>query len=394
MGKQNYLIGRKRIMGINLKEISQPKEVSKKLTQSEKGTFDFLNKEISFSGNKLKDKQKEDFYASLGMLLVAGIDMRTALKIICDEQKKKSEIELFNGLYEDLIGGKNLSETMKKTGQFSAHECYSLGIGEETGRLKEVLNDLALFFANKIKQRRQLVSTFSYPVIVIVTALLVVVFMMNFIVPMFVDIFSRFNGELPFLTKMVMNASEAFKENFLVGLVVVLAVVFGLMSVRKKLWFRKYSSQKAIKIPVVGTMLKKAYLARFCQTMSLLMKAKIPLLRAIRLMEKMISFYPFEQALRHFENELLHGKTLHEGMEHFPFFDAKIRSLTKVGEEINQLDKIYSNLSKQYSDELQHQVGILNGLLEPILIIFVGLLVAIILVAMYLPMFQMSNSFA
>ena len=283
---------------------------------------------------------------------------------------------------------------MKRSDKFTAHECFSVSIGEETGRLKEVLHDLSLFFSNRIKQRRQLVNTFTYPVIVIVTALLVVVFMMNFIVPMFVDIFSRFNGELPLLTQWVMNASEAFKENFWIGIVILAGIVGFIMAMRTRLWFRKYSSQIAIKIPIVGTMLIKAYLARFCQTMSLLMAARIPLLRAIRLMGKMISFYPFEQALLHFEDEILHGKTLYDGMGKYSFFDAKIRSLTKVGEEINQLDVIYENLSKQYSEELQHQVGILNGLLEPILIIFVGLLVAVILVAMYLPMFQMSNSFA
>ena len=380
-------------MSIDLKELSGQGQKTKK-DKRESNPLDFLNKEISFSGSKLKDKQKEDFYSSLSMLLSSGIDMRSALKIIYQEQRKKKEKEIFNQLYENLVGGDNLSAAMKNSEKFTAHECFSVGIGEETGRLKEVLHDLALFFANRIKQRRQLVNTFTYPVIVIVTALLVVVFMMNFIVPMFVDIFSRFNGELPLLTQWVMNASEAFKENFWIGLLFIIGVVVFIMSARKSLWFRKYSSQIAIKIPVVGTMLVKAYLARFCQTMSLLMAARIPLLRAIRLMGKMISFYPFEQALLHFEDEILHGKTLYDGMENFSFFDAKIRSLTKVGEEINQLDVIYESLSKQYSDELQHQVGILNGLLEPILIIFVGLLVAVILVAMYLPMFQMSNSFA
>lgn len=392
MGKRYFLIGKKRIMSINLKEISAPKKVEKK-KERQNGSFEFLNKEISFSGNKIKDKQKEDFYSGLGMLISSGIDMRTALKIICDERKKTKEKELFTSLYDALVGGQNLSEAMRSSDNFSAHECYSVGIGEETGRLKEVLLDLTSFFTNKIKQRRQLVNTFTYPAIVIATALLVVIFMMNFIVPMFVDIFTRFNGELPLLTRWVMNASESFKENFWFGIIFLGGFVFLIYSARNKLWFRKYSSQIAIKIPVIGTMLIKAYLARFCQTMSLLMSARIPLLRAIRLMEKMISFYPFEQALLHFEDEILHGKTLYDGMGKFSFFDAKIRSLTKVGEEINQLDKIYENLSKQYSDELQHQVGILNGLLEPILIIFVGLLVAIILVAMYLPMFQMSNSF-
>jgi type IV pilus assembly protein PilC len=380
-------------MSIDLKELSVQGTKTKKEVK-ESNPLSFLNKEISFSGNKLKDKQKEDFYSSLSMLLSSGIDMRSALKIIFEEQRRKKEKEIFNQLYENLVGGDNLSGAMKNSEKFTAHECFSVGIGEETGRLKEVLHDLALFFSNRIKQRRQLVNTFTYPVIVIATALLVVVFMMNFIVPMFVDIFSRFNGELPLLTQWVMNASEAFKENFWIGLLFIIGIVAFIMSARKSLWFRKYSSQIAIKIPVVGTMLVKAYLARFCQTMSLLMAARIPLLRAIRLMGKMISFYPFEQALLHFEDEILHGKTLYDGMEKFNFFDAKIRSLTKVGEEINQLDVIYENLSKQYSEELQHQVGILNGLLEPILIIFVGLLVAVILVAMYLPMFQMSNSFA
>nr|WP_320120040.1 type II secretion system F family protein [uncultured Marinifilum sp.] len=214
-------------MSINLKEISVPKEKKEqKKNKSQTGSFDFLNKEISLSGNKIKDKQKEDFYSGLGMLISSGIDMRTALKIICDEQKKTKEKELFTNLYDALIGGQNLSEAMRSSDKFSAHECYSVGIGEETGRLKEVLLDLTAFFTNKIKQRRQLVNTFTYPAIVIATAFLVVIFMMNFIVPMFVDIFSRFNGELPLLTRWVMSASESFKENFWLGALFLGGLVF------------------------------------------------------------------------------------------------------------------------------------------------------------------------
>jgi type IV pilus assembly protein PilC len=380
-------------VSINLKEIKSAQKAKQVQRKSESNPLDFLNKEISLSGNRLKDKQKEDFYSGLGMLLSSGIDMRSALKIICEEQKKKKEKELFHQLYEDLVGGRNLSDAMKDSERFSAHECFSVGIGEETGRLKDVLQDLALYFSNRIKQRRQLVNTFTYPIVVIVTALLVVIFMMNFIVPMFVDIFSRFNGELPMLTQWVMNASEAFNKHFGIGLLLVLGFVAFLLSVKKKLWFRKYTSKILLRLPVIGPMVAKAYLARFCQTLALLMSARIPLLRAIRLMGQMISFYPFEEALAHFEDQILHGKTLYESMGQFSFFDPKIKSLTKVGEEINQLDQIYSSLSKQYAEELQHQVGLLNSLLEPILIIFVGLFVAIILVAMYLPMFQMSNSF-
>jgi len=381
-------------MNINIADLQKEKPKARVKKKASSNAFDFLNKDISFSGSGLKEKQKEEFYSELGMLLSSGIDMRSALKIICEEQSKKKEKAIFDKLFEDLLAGENLSESMKSSGHFSSYESYSIGIGEETGRLNEILNDMASYFANRIKQRRQLVSTFTYPIIVVVTALLVVIFMMNFIVPMFVDIFKRFSGDLPALTQWVMDASKAFNQNFIYFVFIILSLVIGLIAVKNKHWYRKYASALLLKLPVVGILLKKVYLARFCHTMALLLSAKIPLLRAINLMGKMISFYPFEQALIQFEDGIMHGKTLHQSMGEFTLFDSKIKSLTKVGEEINQLDHIYESLSKQYNEELQHQIGLLNSLLEPILIIFVGLFVALILIAMYLPMFQMSNSFA
>ncbi|WP_321515388.1 type II secretion system F family protein [Marinifilum fragile] len=381
-------------MSIKIEQIKSSSKPKEKKKEREGSPLDFLNKEISFSGSGLKDKQKEEFYANLGMLLSSGIDMRSALKIVCEEKKKRKEKEIFEKLFDDMVKGMNLSESMKKSGHFSDYECYSIGIGEETGRLNEVLNDIATYFTNRIKQKRQLVNTFTYPLIVIVTALLVVIFMMNFIVPMFMDIFKRFSGELPALTQWVLDISQSFNQNFIIYLLVIITSVITFYSFRKKEWYRKYGSLIVMKIPVVGPLVNKTYMVRYCHTMALLLSARIPLLRAIRLMRKMISYYPFEKALEEFELGILHGKTLFQSMEQFSVFDTKMKSLTKVGEEINQLDRIYTGLSKQYNEELQHQIGTLNSLLEPVLIIFVGVFVALILVAMYLPMFQMSNSFA
>ena len=381
-------------MSIKIEQIQIRSTPDSKMHKREGSSFDFLNKEISFSGSGLKDKQKEEFYANLGMLLSSGIDMRSALKIVCEEKRKKKEKAIFEKLFDDMVKGMNLSDSMRESGHFSDYECYSIGIGEGTGRLNEVLKDIAAYFSNRIKQKRQLINTFTYPVIVIVTALLVVIFMMNFIVPMFMDIFKRFSGELPVLTQWVMDISQSFNRNFLIYLLVIITLAAIIYSFRRKEWFRKYGSWFVMRIPVVGTLLTKTYMVRYCHTMALLLSAHIPLLRAIRLMRKMISYYPFEKALDEFEVGIMHGKNLSQSMEQFKLFDSKMKSLTKVGEEINQLDKIYTSLSKQYNEELQHQIGILNSLLEPILIIFVGVFVALILVAMYLPMFQMSNSFA
>ncbi|OFX26851.1 MAG: hypothetical protein A2033_08155 [Bacteroidetes bacterium GWA2_31_9] len=126
--------------------------------------------------------------------------------------------------------------------------------------------------------------------------------------------------------------------------------------------------------------------------MALLIASRTPMLRAIQLVRNMIGFYPFEKALDIIDSDIMSGKSLHESMKKFSIFDNRTISLVKVAEEVNQLDTIFERLNKQYSDELEHRIGMMSSLLEPAMIIFVGVLVGVILVAMYLPLFQLSTS--
>jgi len=123
-----------------------------------------------------------------------------------------------------------------------------------------------------------------------------------------------------------------------------------------------------------------------------LLGAKTPMLKSIQLVRQMIGFYPFERALEAIEKGILRGDPLHKGMQKSKLFDARIISLTRVAEEVNQLDSMFTRLGSQYSDELEYRTSMINNLLEPVMIIFVGGLVAFILIAMYLPLFQLSSS--
>jgi type IV pilus assembly protein PilC len=127
--------------------------------------------------------------------------------------------------------------------------------------------------------------------------------------------------------------------------------------------------------------------------MALLIGSKTPLIKAVQLVREMIGFFPYQRDLKQIEEDLLQGGLLHESMSRSSIFDRRVISLVKVGEEINQLDDIFEKLYKQYNEELEHRIGMLSNLLEPVMILFVGILVAIILIAMYLPLFQMSTSF-
>jgi type IV pilus assembly protein PilC len=126
--------------------------------------------------------------------------------------------------------------------------------------------------------------------------------------------------------------------------------------------------------------------------MALLLGTKTPMLRSLGLVKKMIGFYSFEKAIEVMEKDIMHGKLLHQSMEQFDLFDTRIKSLVRVAEEVNQLEVIFSKLNNQYNEELEHQIGMLSSLLEPAMIIIVGGLVSVILISMYLPLFQLSSS--
>ncbi|NOZ46545.1 MAG: type II secretion system F family protein [Chlorobi bacterium] len=351
-----------------------------------------LNKEIVLFGNKLKDKKKEKFYSELGILLSSGLDIKSALDIIVDEQTKEADKKLFKNINKIVLNGGSLSEALHKTGKFSNYEYFSIKIGEESGRVKNVLEDLTIYYTKKIKQSRQLVNAFSYPILVLITAFAAVFFMMNYMVPMFVDVFSRFGGELPSITKLIISISNFFGNYSGLIFLILLVIIIAIYLLRNNLLYRKISSLILLKFPLLGEIIKKIYLERFCQSMALLSNSKTPMLNSIQMVNKMISFYPFEQALSIIEKDILHGKLLNESMQQFSFFEKRMVSLIKVAEEVNQLGLIFEKLDKQYSEELDYKISMISSLLEPFLIIFVGILVGIILIAMYLPMFRLSTT--
>lgn len=354
--------------------------------------MDFLNKDIALFSSGLKDKKKERFYSDLHILISSGIDIKTALELIVEDQPKKKDKDLFTAIKNKVLNGSSLSDAIDASGKFSAYEYFSIKIGEESGRLVDVLTELTTFFNKKIKQKRQLVGAFSYPVLVLVTALAAMFFMMNFIVPMFQDVFKRFHGKLPYITDLIIRFSDVFTHY--IGYFFLLAFSLGIFMYiqRKSVWYRNFSSRVLLRLPVFGSIVKKIYMVRFCHSMALLIGSRTPMLQALRLVRNMIGFYPIEVALESIDREVMRGKSLNESMKKFKIFDKRIVTLVRVAEEVNELDAIFTRLNKQYSEELDHRISLISSLLEPIMILFVGALVAVILIAMYLPLFQLSTS--
>lgn len=376
--------------GIEISKITASQSKKTEPIRNANAFLNILNKDISFSGGKLSDKKKEKFYSELQVLIAAGVDIKTVLEIIEEQHNKQKDRDLFNNIKEKVINGSSLSEAMEKEKNiFSDYEIFSLRIGEESGRMSEVLLEQANYFSKKIKQKRQLVQAITYPSLVVSVAIGAVYFMLRFIVPMLQDMFKRFGGELPYMTKMVIKASDFVVAYGLLILLLFLLIGIVFYSQRHTIWFRKTSASFVLKIPFLGNILKKIYLARFCQSMNLLLNARTRLVHALELVNKMVGFYPIEKSLQQIVGEVEKGQSLYKSLSQYEIYPSHLISLIKIAEEVNKLDEMFGRLAKQYSDEVEHEMGLLSSVLEPVIMIFLGFFVIIILVAMYLPMFQM-----
>lgn len=361
-------------------------------SKDEKGFMDFLNYDIQLGGKKISSKKAEAFYNGLLLLLEAGVDLSTSLGLLGEQQKNEKDAALYQELNAGIMGGESLSECILASGRFSKYEYYSLKIGEESGNLNSVLEELGAYYERKIKQQRTIVGALSYPVLVITVAVGAVFFMLRFLVPMFEDIFKRSGSDLPWVTRLVIKMSDMVMSTagyFFLSLALIAAFLWWQ---RKKLWFRNYSAKLLLGLPLFGAIFNKVYMIRFSQAMALLLGAKVPLVRALELVKDMIGFYPLELALEKILQDVIRGKNMSVAMKDFSLFDRKMIALIKVAEETNKLDYIFSKMNKQLNDELEHQSKVITTTLEPIIIIVLGCVVTFILVAMYLPMFKLTGS--
>lgn len=360
-------------------------------TRSRPGTLD-LKRINSFRRKRLKDKQKARFYGDLHLLLSSGLDINTTFDILIDQTRGEWEQRQYKSVQDDIISGVPLAESMRSKKLAGNYEYYALKIGEESGKIEEVLSEVKRYYERKIKQKRQVQGALTYPVMVLFTAVVAVGFMLNVIVPMFEEVFKRFQGNLPALTQKIIDVSDWMGTYIWLILLILLVVGVSSRLLWKRHSVRKFVHLALLRIPLLGRLLKDLESARFCHIMALLTAARSPLVQSLRMVAEMIGFIPLKDAVAKMADEISKGKTLYDCVQQSGFFDKKFSSLIKAGEEVNKLEYSFNQLYDQYNQETDHKLSVMSSLLEPALIVLVGGIVAVILIAMYLPLFQLGSS--
>ncbi len=366
-------------------------KIQTKTASGDKKSFDFLNKEIRF-GSVLSNKVKEAFFNDLSVLMNSGMNLKRSLELISADIKKKKIQQIYQNVHDALVEGASFNEGLAKTGAFDQYECMAVKIGEESGKLNLVLEYLKIYYAKKIEQRRQIISALTYPILVMMVAFGAVLFMIGFVVPTFADTFKKFKLELPWLTQQIIFLSNNFSWTIL-ALVSFLVLVFSINNYFKKdLQFNLLKENILLKIPFFGKIYQLGIITQFTQTMQLLLSSKMPMVDSLKMIADMTKSYNLSKALNEIHPKIVQGEYLSEAMNNYQhIFPKRMIYMLKVGEEVNEINPMLGKLNHLYSEELDHNSKLLSSIIEPVLIIFLGLIVGTILVAMYLPMFSITN---
>jgi len=346
----------------------------------------------SFGG--IKPKEVAVFTRQFSVMIDAGLPLIQCLEILGTQQKNPRFASIITQVRADVESGATLSDAMRKHPKaFDNLYTNMIAAGEAGGILDQILERLSNYIEKAVKLKGQVKSALVYPAIVMVVAIGVVLLIMYKVVPTFAAMFEANGSTLPGPTLLVVNASK-FLENYLIpALIGLMLLMFALRKYYQTFHGRRLIDKVLLKIPLIGMLLQKIAIARFCRTLSTLIGAGVPILDGIEITAKTSGNAIIEDALMNVKKDISEGKTISEPLSKTPLFPSMVVSMIGVGESTGALDTMLSKIADFYEDEVDLAVATLMSMLEPILIVVLGGIIGFIVIALYLPIFQMANNF-
>jgi type IV pilus assembly protein PilC len=294
---------------------------------------------------------------------------------------------------DDISNGVPLSEAMSKHPKaFTTLYVNMVKAGEQGGILDVIFERLSEYLEKAEGVARKVKSAMMYPIVVMSVAVLVVIFLMVKVVPTFRDVFGSFGAKLPLPTQIVINISDFLSSKKALLLVALFIILWIVIALYKKTKTGAYNMDKLLlKIPVFGVLARKAAVAKFARTLGTLIKSGVPILDALETVAKTSGNLVIERAVNNARDSVREGKTLTQPLRESKVFPPMVTQMINVGEETGAIDAMLSKIADFYEDEVDAAVEGLTSIIEPILIVFLGVTIGFIVVAMFMPMFDLGN---
>ena len=344
------------------------------------------------AGSRISSKDIAVFSRQLATMLKSGVPLVTSFQIISGGQKNPRMQTMVDKIRADVESGSSLYEALSEFPvQFDELYTNLIKAGESAGVLDTILDDIATHKERIESIKGKIKKAMYYPAAVIAVAIIVSSILLIFVIPQFEAIFQNFGADLPAFTKMVVGASRYMKSNgiyLLLGFVV--AIVAFIMIKKRSTKFAHFLDRVALRIPIVGGILEQAAIARFCRTLAITFAAGVPLVDALDIVNGATGNTVFDNAAARIRGDVAVGHSLQLAMQQTNVFPNMVIQMAAIGEEAGSLDEMLIKVAEAYEEDVSNAVDALSSLLEPLIIVFVGVIVGAMVIAMYLPIFKMA----
>jgi type IV pilus assembly protein PilC len=345
-----------------------------------------------FSGG-VKDKDMVTFTRQFATMIDAGLPLVQCLEILGGQTENKTFAKVINKVRMDVEGGSTFADALKKHPRvFTELYVNMVAAGEAGGILDTILDRLAGYIEKSMALKKKVKSAMTYPAVIVVVAVLVVSVLMIFVIPSFAKMFTEFGGTLPAMTRIVINISNWIARFWI--------IIFGaiiLLTIAVRRFYRTNRGRDMIdaallKIPLIGTLIRKVAVAKFTRTLGTLISSGVPILEGMDIVARTAGNRVVEKAILRTRSGISEGKTIAEPLQQTKVFPPMVVQMINVGEASGALDSMLSKIADFYEEEVDTTVAALSSMLEPLLMVFLGVVIGFLVVAMYMPVFKLAST--
>ena len=348
--------------------------------------------EIILFPEKVEEKDVSIFLRQLSTMINAGLPLVQCFELSEKGSDKPAMRKLLVDIRLELESGTPLGETLRKfPKEFDRLSCALVEAGEQGGILDSILLRLCIYKEKALALKAKIKSAMIYPVAILVVSFIVTAVLMIFVIPVFSEMFSSFGAELPMPTQVAMRISDVFVEFWYVVLFAPMILIWTIKSIYKTPQGHYQLDKLMLNLPVLGDVLRKASVARFCRTFSTLTAAGVPILESLNTVAETSGNVVIEEVILSCKDSISQGMTLTEPLEDSKIFPIMVTQMISIGEQTGSMEEMLSKIADFYEEEVDVAVDGMTALMEPIIMAFLGVVIGGLVIAMYLPIFQMAS---
>ena len=356
-----------------------------------------LTKKRWFSGLPIYPRVTTDniraFSQQLATLMTAGIPLLSSFDILAKETGSSQMTTVILSLKRHITEGATLTEAFQKYPQlFNELYCHLVFVGEKSGTLPFILNDLVQYQETMATLKKKIKHALTYPIAVLILAGIITLGLLLFVIPQFQSLFQNVGAELPSFTRAVIAVSQGVKHELHFLILLPIGVYYAVRWARRRFYkVHQISDNLLLTLPLIGPLIRQAIITRFSRTLFITFSAGLPLVQALHTISGTVSNLCYKKAVDNIHQELLHGQSLALAMKQTQVFPNKVIQMITLGEESGTLDHMLQNIATIYEKDLENTLDTFSRLLEPLFMALLGLLVGSLVIAMYLPLFQLGS---